>query len=108
VPLLPIDLQTLFTQIPQVGKEQAAQKDATPLAQSLQGAQMVRKNEQKDNAVNETQPPDRGPEQVKQKTRREGERKGRGRDARRPAPQDPKKRDVFRDPDLGRNIDITS
>ena len=32
MPLLPIDLQTLFTQTGQVGREQAAQKDAAPLA----------------------------------------------------------------------------
>ncbi len=54
MPLLPIDLQTLFSQANQVSKEQAIQKEAAPLAQSQQGAQMVQKTEQRDNAVNET------------------------------------------------------
>ena len=47
--LLPIDLQTLFTQATQVGKEQAVQKDAPPAAQSLQGAQLVQQTETRDN-----------------------------------------------------------
>ena len=54
MPLLPIDLQTLFSQSNQVGKEQAIQKEATPAAQSLQGSQLVQKTEQRDNDVNET------------------------------------------------------
>jgi hypothetical protein len=108
VALLPIDLQILFTQSNQVGKEQAVQKDAAPLAQSLQGAQLVQKTEQRDNDVNETHDQEEGPEQVKDKARRGAERKRRqGAEKRRPAAQSPAK-DVVRDPALGRNVDITS
>lgn len=106
--LLPIDLQILFTQSNQVGKEQAVQKDAAPLAQSLQGAQLVQKTEQRDNDVNETHDQEEGPEQVKDKARRGAERKRRqGAEKRKPAAQSPAK-DVVRDPALGRNVDITS
>ncbi len=107
MPLLPIDLQTLFSQTNQVGKEQIVQKEATPLAQSLQGSQMVQKTEQRDNDVNETQHQEEGPEQVKARTRRESggrrEKGSRGKPAAKPAPR----KDVFRDPELGRNIDVT-
>jgi hypothetical protein len=107
MPLLPIDLQTLFSQTNQVGKEQAAQKEATPQAQSLQGSQMVQKTEQRDNAVNETQQQGEGPEQVKTHSRREaGGRKERERKGKKPAKPAPRA-DVFRDPELGRNIDVT-
>jgi hypothetical protein len=109
MPLLPIDLQTLFSQANQVSKEQAVQKESAPLAQAQQGAQMVQKTEQRDNAVNETNNQEDGPEQVKDRTRRGADRKRRPpaqkRGAKEPAPP---ARDVVRDPALGRNIDITS
>jgi hypothetical protein len=110
VPLLPIDLQTLFSQANQVSKEQAVQKDAAPLAQSQQGAQMVQKTEQRDNAVNETNNQEDGPEQVKDRSRRGADRKRRPPADKRGtrAPPGPPARDVVRDPALGRNIDITS
>lgn len=108
MPLLPIDLQTLFTQANQVGREQAAQKDALPQAQSLQGAQMAQKTEQRDNAVNETHDQQEGPEQVKDRTRRGAERKRR-KGAQKGAPAEPPaQKSVVSDPALGRNVDISS
>jgi len=109
MPLLPIDLQTLFTQTSQVGKEQAAQKDASPQAQSLQGAQIAQKTEQRDNAVNET--PDEqeeGSEKVKDRTRRGGRRAQDGQTDRKKQKAGPTPLTVVQDPALGRNIDITS
>jgi hypothetical protein len=107
MPLLPIDLQTLFSQTNAVGKEQAAQKEATPLAQSAQGSQMVQKTEQRDNAVNETQHQEEGPEQVKARLRREaGGRREKGRKGK-PAPTPAPRAAVFQDPALGKNIDVT-
>ena len=110
MPLLPIDLQTLFSQANQVSKEQAIQKEAAPLAQSLQGAQLAQKTEQRDNAVNETNNQEDGPEQVKDRSRRGADRKRRPPADSRGAKSPPAKpaRDVVRDPALGRNIDITS
>lgn len=105
--LLPIDLQTLFTQSAQVGKEQAVQKEAPPAAQSLQGAQLVQRAETRDNSVNETQNQGDGPEQVKEKSRRGAERRERRtKKAAKTAPARSSS-NVVRDPDLGRNIDIT-
>ena len=112
MPLLPIDLQTLFSQANQVSKEQAVQKDAAPQAQSLQGAQLVQKTEQRDNAVNETNNQEEGPEQVKDRARRGAER--RRRQGKAPGTSLEKKtgrpepKNVVQDPALGRNIDITS
>ena len=105
--LLPIDLQTLFTQATQVGKEQAVQKDAPPAAQSLQGAQLVQRQEIRDSSVNEAQEQQEGPEKVKDRARRGAERrKGRQKGGKPPAAEPPAS-DVVRDPALGRNIDIT-
>jgi len=107
MPLLPIDLQTLFSQMNQVGKEQAVQRDAPPQAQSLQGSLLVQKTEQRDNDVNETQHQEEGPEQIKDRARRESAgRRERGQRGKTPAKQAPRA-EVFRDPELGRNIDVT-
>ena len=108
MPLLPIDLQTLFAQSNQVGKEQAVQKEATAQAQALQGTQLARQTETRDKAVNETQPQPQGPEQVKTRLRRNRDQ---GRQQRERAeqmarpPQPPKEH--FIDPALGRNVDLT-
>ncbi len=106
--LLPIDLQTLFTQANQVGKEQAVQKEAAPQAQSLQGAQLVQKTEQRDNDVNETHDQEEGPEQIKDKARRGADRKRKQSAEKRKPAAPPSAKDVVRDPALGRNVDITS
>ena len=42
MPLLPIDLQTLFGQATQVGREQNALREGVPQAQAVQGAAMAR------------------------------------------------------------------
>ena len=106
--LLPIDLQTLFTQSTQVGKEQAAQKDAPPAAQALQGAQLAQKAEIRDHAVNETHDQEEGPEKVRDRSRRGAGRRGRRepKGAKPPAAPPPAS-NVVSDPDLGRNIDVT-
>jgi hypothetical protein len=109
VPILPIDLQTLFTQSGQVGKEQSVQKDAPPAAQSLQGSQLVQKAAQADASVNETHAQEEeGPEQVKDRARRGAERRKRqGRGPRKPPEIPPAAPASFRDPALGRNVDIS-
>jgi hypothetical protein len=108
VSLLPIDLQTLFSQANTVGKEQAVQKESTPTAQSLQGAQLVQKTEQRDNDVNATPTQEEGAEKVKDKARRGADRRRRQASPKRPPAAEPPARDVVRDPELGRNVDITS
>jgi hypothetical protein len=109
VPLLPIDLQTLFSQANQVGKEQAVQKDASPTHQSLQGSQLVQKTEQRDNDVTETPTTEEGAEKIKDRERRAAERRGkRGKEPKKGTAPAPAEKDVVRDPALGRNVDITS
>jgi hypothetical protein len=107
MPLLPVDLQALFTQLAQVGKEQAARKDAPPQAQSLQAAQLVHRAEARDASVNETSQPETGPDAVRDRARRERrqrrEKPAPQKEAPAPAPAD----DAMRDPALGRNVDVT-
>ncbi|RKX87035.1 MAG: hypothetical protein DRP57_00035 [Spirochaetes bacterium] len=104
MPLLPIDLQTLFAQMNQVGKEQAIQKNISPLHQSLQGNEIVKQTEEKDNSVNETKEVSDGVEKIKDKNaeRKEKESSKGGKKEQ----GENKKKGVFNDPDLGQHIDI--
>lgn len=106
MPILPVDLQALFTQLAQVGKEQAVRKDAPPQAQSLQAAQLVSKAEARDASVNETSQPETGSEAVRDRARREGRRRQKP-PAQKDAPVATHADDELRDPALGRNVDVT-
>ncbi len=109
MPILPIDLQTIFSQIGNVGKEQAVQRETAPLQQTAQASVMVQQTYRQDRSVNEAQDSQEG-EKVEERERRKrspvrgegkkgtegeglGEAKG-GSEA------------VIRDPALGSHIDV--
>ena len=71
MPLLPIDLQIMFSQLSHVGKEQAVLRDVTPQYQFVQGSEMVQKAEHDDSAVNQSQQLGEGPEKVKEQEEQE-------------------------------------
>lgn len=102
----PIDLQTLFTQVDKIGKQETAQREGAAIQQAIQQAQSQRITEEKINAVNEAQDQGEGAEGVRDGggRRPEGEaRKKAGEEEDR----DEKEEDIIRDPDLGRNIDVS-
>jgi hypothetical protein len=106
--MLPIDLQAVFTQASQVGKDLSVQKDAPPVAQSLQAAQLAQQAENRDKAVNETKEQEEGVEKMGDKTGRGAQRRRRQKKAAPPPAAHPPVSNVVRDPALGRNVDITS
>jgi hypothetical protein len=113
MPLLPIDLQTMFSQMTQIGREQAVQKEVPPQYQAVQAEQIVRQTEHDDKAVNQAREPSEGPEKVKEEGPRRRRRRG-GPGGRTPAAPDqsppqgqaPGRRRVFEDPALGHNVDL--
>jgi len=107
MPLLPIDLQIMFSQLSHVGKEQAMQRDVLPQYQFVQGTEMVQKAEHDDSAVNQSQQLGEGPEKVKEQEEKEkrqhskGQQKGEGGES-----SKEEQRQVFEDPDLGHHVDL--
>jgi hypothetical protein len=107
----PIDLQTLFTQMDKVGKNQAMQREGQQIQESIQQIQIQRRNEQNIQSVNEAQ--DLGDEagKIKDEKRHGGRENNSGAREKQPEdeelPADEEKRDLIRDPALGRNIDIS-
>ena len=51
MPLLPIDLQTVFAQMANVGKEQAALREVPPQYQALMGSELAQQTRQSDSSV---------------------------------------------------------
>jgi hypothetical protein len=110
VPILPIDLQTIFMQIGNVGKEQAAAREVAPLQQSLQATEIVKQTYQQDRSVNETRDEREG-QRIAEEERRRQARGGEGGKRGPAGEQDagerkPDREEVFRDPALGSHIDV--
>ena len=107
MPIQPIDLQVLFTQMDKV-KAQVAQQEGRVIHQAIQGAQLQQKTEAQIKEVNQAQDLGDGTEKVKD---REG--RGSGRGAGKKGSENDKgegnenKSSVFNDPSLGKNIDIS-
>jgi hypothetical protein len=109
--LQPIDLQALFSQLDKVGKSQTVQREGQHIQESIQQIQIQRRNEQNIQSVNQAQ--DMGEEAgtIKDDKRQGGRENNAG--ARERQPQDEEsggpeeRRDLIRDPALGRNIDIS-
>ena len=104
----PIDLQTLFTQVDKVARQQSAQREGHAIQQALQGVQLQRRTEEQIQAVNETQNTgEDGAEKVKDR----GAQAHEGGDGKKKEleeeGQEEAQLEVFRDPLLGRNIDIS-
>jgi hypothetical protein len=116
MPLLPIDLQTMFSQMSQIGREQAVQKEVPPLHQAVQAEQIVRKSEHDDKSVNQAREPGQGPEKVREEAGGRKRRPGGGPRERGRAPQagpagagqeSPRERPAeFDDPALGHHVDL--
>ena len=104
MPLLPIDLQTMFAQMNQVGKEQAVQKDFSPHAQLAKGAEMAQKAKAGDDSVPEDHDVGEGLEKVKEEKQREKNETGREKKEKEKSAEEEKP--VFEDPDLGLHINI--
>jgi len=106
----PLDLQPLFTQLDQIGKAQAGQREGLQLQATLQDTQMQKKTDQAVKTVREAGNEQAGLQAVDERERRrQGRGPGYGKDG-----KDGKKREetekepvVLRDPALGNHLDIS-
>jgi hypothetical protein len=109
----PIDLQTLFTQIDKVGKDQSVHREGAQLQASLQSARVERLEVERDHSVNETR--DTGQGGVEYIKDRHGRRRGgkespagnkQGAAAGGGEDEEAASR-VIQDPCLGRHLDVS-
>ena len=104
----PIDLQTLFMHMNQVGKEQAQQREGLLMQQAVAGRELVKESEHAESSVNQTQATSDGPEEIHEDEEQTGGRR-RKQKKREGESDEGHQHDskYYRDPDLGNNIDIT-
>lgn len=104
----PIDLQTLFSHLHHVGKEQAAQKEGVVLQQEIQGSELARETRHKDESVNQTDDLENGTARVKDEKQKGGrDGKGEGHKEEGKKGEDSPRKGIYEDPDIGKNIDIS-
>ena len=104
----PIDLQTLFMRLNQVGKDQAVQREAVHVTQTLQGSEIARRSEEQAHTVNESRDLEYGPNAVKDdEQKNKGESKGEEQKQSPDEQLEEEEKNIFKDPDLGNKIDIT-
>jgi hypothetical protein len=107
----PIDLQTLFTQIDKVGKDQAVHREGAQLQASLRSARAEQQEVARDHSVTEAQDTGQGGvERVKdQQSRRQGHHWKESPSKGEPGKEGEQADDfcVIRDPCLGKNLDMS-
>jgi len=106
----PIDLQALFSQLDKVGKTQSVIREGQQIHDSLQQNQIQRKLEENVRSVNETQ--DMGEESIIINEERKDNTEAKSGSREKPEEEGEDKElntesYFFRDPALGKNIDIT-
>jgi len=107
MPLLPIDLQTMFLNMDHVGKDQATIKNAIVNSQALQATEIVKKTEQNDNAVNVTKDLEEGVNKISEEEKKKNKNKSKNQKEDNDNASENNKKEIVKDPDLGHHIDIT-
>ena len=107
MPIQPIDVQTLFMRLSQIGKEQSLQRDAAHIAQTAQGTELAREAEEHAKTVNVSRELEDGPDAIKEEQQEGGEEGQNERSGAEPEPEAQAEVEVFSDPDLGNTIDIS-
>lgn len=109
MPVNPIDLQTLYVQMSQHGKDQANTRAAVAHNQELQAQKIAKEMEAKGHSVNKMEAEDDSSLAVRTDDRKEGgpahQPPGKKKDQDQPGLE--KKKEEFQDPNLGKHIDIT-
>ena len=105
----PLDLQILYSNLKNIGQQQAAERSAEIAQQDKQAEENVRKAEEKDHKVLETRDVETGVEKVnvdehneRQGSKKEGKDKSQEKDV-----SETKEKKYFEDPDIGHHIDIS-
>jgi hypothetical protein len=103
----PIDLQTLFAHLHNVGKEQAVHKESLVLQQELQGSELAKEAHHRDESVNETDDLEDGTAKVKEENQEGASGKQKDHQHKGNQQEESPKKGIYEDPDIGKNIDIS-
>lgn len=109
MPIQPLDLQTLFAHINQVGKEQAVLKEGQAAQQAAHANGLIKEMKHQDESVNKGAKTDEDNQKIQddQGNSNSGELSGDSGKKNEKEDEEKKEIRVFTDPDLGKNIDIS-
>ena len=109
MPIQPLDLQTLFAHINQVGKEQASIKEGQALQQAAHANELIKEMKHQDESVNKSAKTDEDNQKIQDDhgENNSGASSGESGKENEKTDEDKKKISIFTDPDLGKNIDIS-
>ena len=102
----PIDLQTLLVRLGEVGKAESAQRAAAVQSQAVAGSEIAQRSEVESRTVTQAHILEEGPETVGDEEQGSPEEKSEEKKREASAGYSPEE-DIFRDPDLGQNVDVT-
>jgi hypothetical protein len=103
----PLDLQTLFTQMDKVNKQEVAQKDSAAILQSIHQAKIQQQTDERIRSVNEAQNTGEGSEAINDENGGRAGQEASFKESREESGEEAPKDEVIRDPDLGKNIDFS-
>ncbi|MDR0551921.1 MAG: hypothetical protein LBG72_07885 [Spirochaetaceae bacterium] len=108
--IAPIDLQTLFTQMDKVGKEQTAIKDGTALHKAIHGEVQNRKIEERMEGVMEAEQTGEGLSGIqddKEQRRQQNKKKNNNKNKESEEDAAAAQHSIFRDPAMGTHLDLS-
>jgi hypothetical protein len=105
MPVQPIDLQTVLLRLSQIGKDQAAQQNAAANTQAALGDHMARESQEMSRTVHETRSLEDGVDSVNDEEEGAGREEQGGQKKRKRG--DGESDNVWKDPALGQNVDIS-
>ena len=103
----PLDLQTLFTQMEKVNRQEVAQREGAAILQSIHQTRIQQQTDEKIRSVNEAQDTGEGSEAINDENGGRAGQEVPNKENREESDEMPKDEEVIRDPDLGRNIDFS-
>lgn len=104
----PLDMQILYSNLKNVGQQQAAERSAEIAGQDKKADEMVRKSEAGDHKVAESKDVETGTEKISEDEHNQRESSGNNeKESQEEVESQPEKPKYFEDPDIGHNIDIS-
>jgi len=107
MPIQPIDLQTLFAHINQVGKEQAVLKEGQTTQQAAHANELIKEMKHQDESVNKSTKTDENNQKIQDDQGNNSPGTNSDNSENEKSDKEKKNISVFTDPDLGKNIDIS-
>ncbi len=107
--LKPIDLQVLFSRLNELSREQAMQKELLIHQQTVKTNELLKETDQKTHTVTHTTEVEQGEtERIRNEGRGKGQRQRGGHSSKpSPAQEEDTSVEVVKDPNLGKNIDLS-